>query len=311
MIEKVKSKKLFIEYMTQQQRTIMVIGATSMIGDFLLPGLVDEGFQIQALSRTPPVAQTPTHTDRAENRPVAAIRWYSLDITHQNPKLPEGASTVIHLGPLWLLPPLIPCLAGLGIERLIAFGSTSLLTKMDSGSLSERQLAASLLEAETRIAADCNALGIHWTILRPTLVYHLGRDKNITTVARFIQRFRFFPLVGAGQGKRQPVHAEDLAIACTAMLDNPATYGKVYNLCGGETLCYRDMVARLFAHYKQPVRILNIPLSWFRAGLSLLSRLPRYNYLTPDMANRINQDMNFDATEAERDFGFKARKFLQ
>ncbi len=63
-----------------------------------------------------------------------------------------------------------------------------------------------------------NKQGVEWVILRPTLIYGHGRDKNITEIARFIRRFGFFPLLGKANGLRQPIHVEDVAEACFAAL---------------------------------------------------------------------------------------------
>ena len=282
----------------RSERKIIVTGATSLIGDYLLPELVHAGFEVHAVSRNPPTQP-----------PCRQIYWYQADITHDRPPS-HGADTLIHLAPLWTLPPMIPALAGSGVKRIIAFGSTSLFTKQSSGYLREREMAASLESAEKTIREFCAECGINWTVFRPTLVYKLGRDKNVTTIARFIRRFGFFPLVGEGKGLRQPVHAEDLAIACLKAIDNPHTFNKAYNLSGGETLSYREMVKRIFASLQRKMYIVTIPLPVLRAFLRGLSYVPRYRHLTPEMANRINLDMCFDHGEASRDFGFEPRGFL-
>lgn len=85
-----------------------------------------------------------------------------------------------------------------------------------------------------------------WVILRPTLIYGRGRDRNITVIARFIRRFGFFPVLGRATGLRQPVHAEDVALACHRALEAPAATNRAYNISGGETVTYREMVRRVF-----------------------------------------------------------------
>ncbi len=74
--------------------------------------------------------------------------WHQINIDHpeQLPKI--NATALIHLAPLWLLPPLLPVLRSLQAKRVIAFGSTSLFSKADSADASERQLVARLSAAE-------------------------------------------------------------------------------------------------------------------------------------------------------------------
>jgi nucleoside-diphosphate-sugar epimerase len=298
------------------EERVIVTGSTSLIGDYLLPHLVEKGFEVHAISRTPRFNENVYSPEEAGRLPCDEILqgqkmiWHQLDISQNSPALPRQAHTLIHLAPLAILPPLIDHLASLGIQRIIAFGSTSLYTKQNSGYQREREMARKLAESEQQIAELCAKHHIHWTVFRPTLVYSLGRDKNITTITQFIQRFGFFPLVGAGKGLRQPVHAEDLATACIEVLDKPISFGKAYNLSGGETLTYREMVRRIFVHLDKPNRIVTIPLPALRIVLRGLSCFPFYSHLTPEMANRINQDMCFDHSSARGDFHFAPRKFL-
>ena len=99
-----------------------------------------------------------------------------------------------------------------------------------------------------------------------------------------------------------------MAQACLAALRTP-TSNRAYELSGGETLAYREMVARVFKALGLPAHLLSVPLPAFRVAVSLLHYLPRYrNWLTA-MAERMNQDLVFDHTEAEKDLGFKPRRF--
>ncbi|MGI9212428.1 MAG: SDR family oxidoreductase [Methylococcaceae bacterium] len=256
---------------------------------------------VQAVSRRP---------RRESDAASPYVSWCTLEDVRSGSVWCAGTETVIHLAPLGLLPTLIPILADHGVKRLIAFGSTSRFTKMNSPDIRERQFAVQLQDAERAMASHCDTFGIRWTLFRPTLVYALGRDRNVTTIARFISRFGFFPLIGKGAGMRQPVHAEDLAAACLSVMDNPATFGKSYNLSGGEALSYRNMVIRLFGQMRRPVCLVSIPLSVLRMGLMLGALWPRYRYFSPEMANRMNQDMCFEVIEAQQDFGFNPRAFL-
>ncbi len=273
-----------------------------MIGGFLLPRLSDSGFRINAVSRR--------YQGRASDAD-ARLSWHAWDDIRADAGWLSDTHAVIHLAPLGTLPPLIPILAEAGVKRLIAFGSTSVFTKINSGDAREQQWSRMLEEAEAEIARSADTSGMAWTIFRPTLIYAPGRDSNVTTIARFIERFGFFPLVGQGPGLRQPVYADDLAQACLSVLGNPSTYGKAYNLSGGETLSYRNMVIRLFDQLKRPVRLVSLPLFALRWSLTLLSWLPGYRYINPEMANRINRDLCFDAADAKRDFGFDPRRFLE
>lgn len=279
---------------------IVVTGATSQIGAFLLPRLTSAGFHVHALSRGTAGGR------RTANRSVS---WHAADLSRNTEPPDLSCEVLIHAAPLWLLPDMLEPLSRRGLRHVIAFGSTSRFTKAASKNTKEQALANRLLEAEKALSDQCERLGIAWTLFRPTMIYGCGRDRNITTIARFIGSFGFFPVLGEGLGLRQPVHAEDLAAACMAAINQPATRNRAYNLSGGETLSYRKMVEAVFHGLGKKPRLLSIPLPLFKGGIAVLSLLPRYRHLSGEMASRMNENLCFDHAEATRDFGYRPRKF--
>jgi len=278
---------------------VMITGATSQVGHFLIPRLAERGCRLTLVSRRPA---------RDENRP--GVRWVQWDLSRDAVPPALEADVLVHLAPIWTVPGLIGPLAQAGIRRVIAFGSTSRFTKADSGSRRERELASRLAAAEDALARECEQRGVSWTVFRPTLIYGCGMDKNVTAIANFIRRFRFFPMAGAGHGKRQPVHADDLAAACVAALEEQATFGHGYNLSGGETLSYRTMVESIFHTLGRSPHIVEVPTGLLRFGLRVLRVLPPFAHVTPAMADRMDTDLCFAHDDAERDFGYRPRGFL-
>lgn len=277
---------------------ILVTGATSQIGQCLLVRLAARGFAVTSASRSP---------ISAADGPGA---WRVLDLSRELPEeVPDGESVLIHLAPLPLLPAHLDAMGRKGIERLIAFGSTSRYSKSESGSAAERVMAARLAESEDALARSCDGAGVAWTLFRPTMIYGLGLDQNVSVIASFIVRFRFFPLVHDGRGLRQPVHADDLAKACVEALDNPRTYRQAYDLAGGEVLSYRQMVERVFGALGITPRFLRLSPQVLRGMLRVAAWLPRWRHLTPQMVDRMNQDLCFDSSAAVRDFGYSPRGF--
>ncbi len=282
-------------------RSVILAGTTGLVGRFLLPLLLERGFRVVALSRRPPTG------DRTRD---ASLRWSVLDLrARPTPTVAVAAEALFHAAPLWLLPGWLPSFRELGLRRLVAFSSTSRQTKLASANAAERETARRLAEAEEAIAGSCRAGGVRFTILRPTLVYGEGRDRNVSAIARFIRRYRFFPVAGAGRGLRQPVHAADLAAAALAVLDNASTFDRSYDLPGGETLSYLQMVTRIAEAVGRRPRILHLPTPVLRGCLVVASRLPGLGHLTPEVATRMDRDLVFDAAAARRDFGYDPRPF--
>ena len=191
----------------------------------------------------------------------------------------------------------------------VALSSTSRFTKTDSSDPAEQDLARHFADSEERLRQWAESHGIEWVVLRPTLVYGYGLDRNISLIAGFIRRFGFFPTVGAASGLRQPVHASDVAYACAASLRCPDAANHAYNISGAERLSYREMVERIFSALCRKPRFMTIPLWMFAVAMRMLKIVPRFSKLSPAMAERMNQDMVFGHEEAARDLGFAPRPF--
>ncbi len=273
---------------------VLITGAASQIGHYLIPALVSRGDDCLCVSRK-------RHLDQAGQR------WIEHDLKGLSDPLYEyAADTWIHLAPLDLLPSLMNAAGKMGVRHIIAFSSTSIFTKQVHATLPEKAFISRLTDAEEALAEYAKAYGIAWNIFRPTLIYS-GMDKNVSFISKMVRRFGFFPLVG--NGLRQPVHAEDLAQACIDVIACPHAYNGAYNLGGGEVLSYSDMVQRIFRSQGLNPRLLPIHPAPVRLFIRLLRLFPRYRYLTPAMVDRMNQDMVFDTTEAEQDFTYSPRHF--
>lgn len=278
-----------------------VLGASSLVGRCVLPLLSAAGWQVVAYTR------------QVQQQDGLGVRWTVLP-TGPSERLGSQDDAVaapywICLAPIWVLPDYFSLVEGSGARRVVALSSTSRFTKVGSRDTAENAIAAKLIESEARVRAWAEDRGIEWVVLRPTLIYGLGRDKNISEMAHFIRRFGFFPLLGRAQGQRQPIHAADVAAACVAALQAPHAANSAYNISGGETLAYRDMVARVFAALRCPTRLLTVPLWAFRLAVATLRYFPRYRHWSAAMAERMNRDLLFDHTDAARDLGFKPRGF--
>lgn len=292
-------------------KSVLITGATSPVGLILIARLLAAGAYVYAVSRRPPLF---THE---------RLHWICADITLPSPEeesVPSGidafnglahinALTLIHCAPLWTLPWLLESLLSLCRPIAItAFSSTSLFGKAGSADTHERFVVEQLGKAECSIAAIGEAYAIRHTILRPTLIYGAGLDGNVTRIARTIRRFGFFPLYPPASGLRQPVHADDLALAALQATASAHGSNRSYNLSGGETLTYRAMVERIFATLGRKTRI--IPLPFLPQMLDVLGALRHNSHVNGEMARRMNDDLVFAHTDATNDFGYQPRAFL-
>lgn len=272
----------------------LLFGASGQIGEALLPILLQHGWQVTAVSRAP-------------RRDAARLRWIQADLCEPATVACE-ADVVFSCGPLDHFSHWYAQAAGLR-ARVVAFGSTSLEVKRDSTDPGEHGLAARLAAAETRVFETARMRGVGATILRPTLVYGVGRDETLTRIARLAGRTGVFILPRSADGLRQPVHVLDLAGAAHAVIDVQAAYGRSYALPGGETLRYSTMVERTLASLRPPAKLMRVPDLAFRAALSGAHAIGKMRGLGPAALVRMSQDLVFDASAASQDFGYAPRSF--
>jgi len=275
-----------------------LLGASSLVGECVIRRLSRNGRHIVAFSRQP-----------SAGTPETGVTW--LQLTLSLPLFSEFSHVKdwLCVAPIWVLPQYFEMIEAFGARRVVALSSTSLFIKEDSSDYGERHVAHRLAEGESALRAWAEARGIVWVILRPTLIYGLGRDKNLAEIIRFVRRWRFFPILGQADGLRQPVHAEDVAAACVSALTRPAAANRAYNLSGGETLSYREMVGRIFGAIGKSPRLVTIPRWLFRLAVTTVNLMPRYRHWTMEMAERMNRDLVFDHAEAARDLGYSPGLF--
>lgn len=275
-------------------RSALVFGGSGQIGRPLLQCLCAAGWRVFAVSRAPRAAQ-------------AGVQWLRGDCAGFDGS-PAQVDAIVSCGPLdhfarWCAD------ATVAAPRVVAFGSTSGAVKHGSTDARERDLAVRLQAGEAGVFGAAQVRGAAATLLRPTLIYGSGRDRSLSRIAAMARRFGVFPLPRGACGLRQPVHVDDLADAALAAIDAIATQGRGYDLPGGETLPYREMVSRVLAALRPPARLIEVPAPLFTAALALARAGGRVQGLGDAVIARMREDLVFDAMPARRDFGYAPRQF--
>lgn len=282
--------------MASEVASVVVAGGRNQVCAFLIPRLLSEGSRVTAISRGARPSWIESHPD---------LDWQQVSLANADLTAHRGAM-LVYLAPMTLLP---GTLNQLMPSRVVLMSSTSRFSKADSSSPAEQGVAAMLQRGELELTRWSQQQDMPATILRPTLIYGAGLDQNLTRMARLIKRFGFALIAGAGNGKRQPVHADDLADAILKALRAPASFGRDYNLSGGSTLSYREMLERVFASVDRKPRIIRLPTALLRPAAVIASRLPGLVGLSPQVFARMEQDLVFDHQAAIDDFGYQPREF--
>ncbi len=126
------------------------------------------------------------------------------------------------------------------------------------------------------------------TIMRPGIMFGPEDDffNKFAGLARFAP---VLPLIGGGRTRFQPVYVCDVADAVMAALDDPATSGATFELCGPTVYSFRDLLA-LILHETGRRRLL-VPVPFWAATVEawFLELMP-VPLLTRDQVRMLRVD---------------------
>jgi nucleoside-diphosphate-sugar epimerase len=273
---------------------LVIIGASNLIAPYLIKRLKQSGQVAEVISR----------------KPIAVPEGFTLtqmDLTSARNWIAPVDAIVISLIPLWFLAQFLPRF--IGVKAIVAVGTTNLFGKPESAD--ERKIAADFQNAEAILREWCKRSLVHYTVLRPTLVYDGKSDKNIARMAKFIRKFHFLPVAAPAEGLRQPIHADDVARAVMGAINNEAAYDKALNIAGGEVLAYRAMAEQVFAALGMKPRLLLLPMEWLTNifhGVEAFG-LFRKESFGNTVFQRMNEDLIFDVAEGLRILNYQPRGF--
>ena len=125
-------------------------------------------------------------------------------------------------------------------------------------------------------------------ILRPNALFGAEGDV-ITALTRVARAAPIMPLFGTGETKLQPVHVADVAQAVRAVLTDPATRGRVYELGGPRIYTYKALLTMVVKQTGRLPILLPLPYALWD-GLAAMARLLPTPPLTGDQVTLMKTD---------------------
>lgn len=268
---------------------ILVTGATGYTGRFLLPRLAAWGQPLRCLVR-------PTSDRRIlDSLPVEICTGDLEDPSSLTPAL-AGVRLVFHLAHIRYTAGLLARVPA-DVERLVLVSSQRRFSKVPSPSVAEV------------VAGEESALNsaLPWTLLRPSMIYGPGEDRNLSRLAAYLRRRRWIPVCGTGRALQQPLHVEDLVEALLAAARCPAALHRCYDLAGPEALSYNALIDQVAAALGLKARKVHLPLSLVLAGLWVARKTGLSPGLEAEQFRRLQEDKDGAIDAARTDLGFAPR----
>jgi nucleoside-diphosphate-sugar epimerase len=266
---------------------ILITGATGYTGRFLVARLLGAGEQVRCLVRP---------TSNRASLDTLGVEICLGDLERPGTLVPAfaGAEVALHLAHVRYTRSVLAA-AGPELRRVVVVSSMRRFSRVPSRSVDEVIAGEeSALEAGPRVV-----------LLRPTMIYGPGDDRNLSRLAGFLRRYRWFPVFGQGRALQQPVHVEDVVAAIMAAAVRPEAAGRQYTLAGQRAVTYDQLVDLIAAAVGvRPVKVhLPVPLVLALARL-LPAAAGRRLGLEPEQVRRLQEDKSCSIAAAAADLGF-------
>ena len=151
---------------------------------------------------------------------------------------------------------------------------------------------------------------IKYIFIRPTMIFGLKNDGNISRFIRWFLRWPIFPIVKNGRATIQPVSRVDLAEAYYAVLQN---FNKIqkheYIVSGQKEMTLKEMFEIICTLANKKVRFVNIPFPIAKACVELayFCSLKRIDYR--EKLDRLTENRAYPHDAISKDLGYAPRSF--
>ncbi|QYG92356.1 NAD(P)H-binding protein [Iamia sp. SCSIO 61187] len=280
----------------ERSRSVHVTGGSGFLGGFVIPLLVEGGYEVSALARTDAAA------DRLQTLGANPIEG-DLDSASsiRDAFSSSRASNLVNLASLGFghAAPIVAAAEEAGLHRALFVSTTAIFTRLNAPSKAVRT------EAERTIRAS----NLQWTIIRPTMIYGTPGDRNMWRLLRLVSRVPVVPMPGGGHNLQQPVHVADLADAIVVALGTDRAIDRAYDVGGPEPISFRRILDDTGDAVGRSVKGIPIPHQPIVRFLTAVERRGKPLPLKAEQIERLVEDKAFDISAARADLGYSPRSF--
>jgi nucleoside-diphosphate-sugar epimerase len=281
---------------------IFVTGATGLVGGRLVRRLVERSEAVRCLVLPGDPA------DPSRELPVEVVRG---DVTELESLLPhgEGVSAIVHAAALMLPNPPEPILRVNveGTANVIRFAKQHRVRRLVYLSAVSAVYAEKNVYGESKVQAEklVRESGLDFTVLRLTMVYGPDGGHHFQTLVSLGRIPAFYPVIGSGQARLQPVWIEDVTQAIELALKEPCSIGKTYNASGATVVTFNQLVDAILARTGRRRLRVHAPFGLCLAAARALAPLLGSTPFSPAAVLGVNQDATLDNTPFQRECGYR------
>ncbi|MCX6351974.1 MAG: NAD(P)H-binding protein [Bacteroidetes bacterium] len=275
-------------------KKIAIIGATGRVG-FRLCLAFHNDYSVVAVGRNP------TKKDFSKYSNIDFIQISNLSETDKLAIALKDCDAIINAGYIWLAEDIYKAMnaGGCKASHIIFTGSAGMFTKLDNYSAELKRMAEKFIEEN---------FSINWTIIRPTMIYGVREDNNISRIIKLFNRTRIFPLIGKGENLIQPVYIYDLVTSFKIALFNSKMFNKAFNIGGAKAVTNKQLFRIIGKALNKKVNFLYIHPSLISIMVKILKPF-KLNPISEEQILRFQEDKNIDLVPFINQFGFTPLDF--
>ncbi|HJP34158.1 MAG TPA: NAD(P)H-binding protein [Candidatus Latescibacteria bacterium] len=276
-----------------ETQTVLVTGGTGYTGRRLLHRLRGCGAHVRVLARsTSDLAGMPEHVEIIQG---------DLEEPDSLVSALGGVRYVYHLAHVRFTANLLRSLTT-DVEHVVIVSSLRALSRVPSATVDQ------VLQGESAAITPGPATSASWTILRPSMIFGDGDDRNISRLVDRVRRRALIPAVGRAR-LHQPVYVEDVLDAVLACPTNSRARGQTYAIAGARPLTWDELVSTIGHLVGERPRTVPVPAAAAASVLGLIEALGLTLPVRAEQVRRMLEDKAFDIEPARRDLGFSPLSF--
>ena len=152
--------------------------------------------------------------------------------------------------------------------------------------------------------------GIHYCVLRPTLMFGWFDPKHLGWLSRFMEKSPIFPIPGHGRYARQPLYNKDFCRMIIYGMEH-TPQDKIYDIVGCDTIDYVDIIWMIKRVKGLQTRIVHIPYKLFYFLLKTYALFSRFPPFTADQLKALTAGDYFTGVDTQATFGITQTPFSQ
>ena len=234
--------------MKKEEKTILITGATGIVGTELVKQLVEKNQKVRVLVRD---------TAKAKMKFGTTVEIVEGDLS--KPETLDAAfagvdkAFILSVGD-------IPMLEGNAYKAAKKSGVNHIV-KLSGGTIEADYMAETpFVKMHKESERQLRALGISWTILRPGPF-----NSNLLNAWGIIPRGGLF--LPSGNGKDAHIDPLDISAVAAKVLTTSGHEGKIYELTGPELLSYGEVVEKVAAVTGKPLKFVDVPEATWRKDM--------------------------------------------